>query len=274
MTSIYPSSGSPRGRPHSRGAYDMSMLGESSMAGSSSSRTPSSASKFMNNVKRSLSGGQVKKRAPTLADFGMHSTPEESLPPTPPSYTPSPRSRTPTIEEIAMGLHISRTPHFSPLQPHQPRSRPRNTMDYPMSPHSAPATRRSSFQLHRRKVSTPTLMPPPPLRSSMKKASTSPTSSGTRVIRSDTSPIPLTPSASDASLSSLPSSVPSTPRSNRSASASLFSAKLHSRMSKLLPLRRTNTSSTAVVTASDDDSASSGLTPRKVVRFSAVGDDT
>lgn len=197
----------------------------------------------------------------------MHSTPEESLPPTPASYDTAASGISPSIEEIAMGLHISRTPHISPLQAHHPRSRRRESIDFPQTPQSAPNTRRSSLQVHRRRESTPTLMlPPPPPRSSLKK--TNSTFGGTRVTRSDGSPLPLTPSASDASLSSVPSSVPSTPRSNRSATASLFTAKLHSRMSKLLPLRRTTTSPSAIVAASDDDSASSGLTPRKVVRFS------
>ncbi|TCD65805.1 hypothetical protein EIP91_002198 [Steccherinum ochraceum] len=280
----YPAPSFPRGRSQWREPHDTSMFAESSGAGSSSPRLPSSASRFMLNVRRSLSyNGQGKKRAPTLADLGMHSTPEESLPPSPQSYDHSTSEAGPSIEEIAMGLHISRTPHLSPLSPHHhhpPRSRRRESVElYPQLPQSAPSTRRSSLQAHRRRESTPTLtLPPPPARSSLKKTHSHST---TRVPHSTSrSPVPLTPSASDASLSSYPSSAPSTPRSNRSATASLFSAKLQSRMSKLLPLRRSSTSPpgvAAVVSASDDDSASSGLTPRKVVRFSTgvgVGDET
>ncbi|EKM50695.1 uncharacterized protein PHACADRAFT_166379 [Phanerochaete carnosa HHB-10118-sp] len=189
----------------------------------------------------------------------MHSTPEESLPPAPSSPYPYHKSSvtSPTIEQIAMGLHISRTPHLV-SSPRTCHARSRHS-DTPETPRCVSTPPRPSRPLHFRRGSAPAIsLPPPPARSSLKK----PASISN----------PLTPSDSNASLSTLTSTAPSTPHSNRSASTStsrsVFSSKLHLGMRLLLPGRKSSASSTA--TTSDDGSASSELTPRKVVRFSAV----
>lgn len=189
----------------------------------------------------------------------MLSTPEESLPPSPTPYSAHDMRHTrPTIEQIAMGLHISRTPHITPLH----ISKRRATADYP--PHSSeiPSSRRPSTHMqHQRRGSAPSLMPPPPPPRSSLKSPKSPLHSTT------TSPIPLTPSASDASLSSLTSAAPSTPRSHRSASTGPghFSIRLQMGMSKLLQGRKGPSSATSPeIRSSDSDSSTSVLTPRKV----------
>ena len=187
----------------------------------------------------------------------MLSTPEESLPPSPTPYSAHDmRHSRPTIEQIAMGLHISRTPHITPIH----ISKRRTTADY--SPHSSesPSSRRPSMQHQRRGSAPPTILPPPPPRSSLKPPK-SPLHSTT------TSPIPLTPSASDASLSSLTSATPSTPRSNRSASTGpgMFSSRLQLSMSRLLQGRKASLPvANPEIRSSDGDSVSSVLTPRKV----------
>ncbi|GJE93883.1 hypothetical protein PsYK624_100480 [Phanerochaete sordida] len=233
-----------------------------------SSSGPSSSggvNKIWSNVRRSIShgGGAVKKGMNGIAATGMRSTPEESLPPpSSPSYSHHDSQATsPTIEQIAMGLHISRTPHLgSSPRTYHARSR---YSDSPETPRGVSTPSRPSRPLHVRRGSAPAIsLPPPPARSSLKKP----------VSLSN----PLTPSDSNVSLSTLTSTAPSTPRSNRSASTStsrsVFSSKLHLGMRLLLPSRKNSSSS--AVTLSDDDSASSELTPRKVVRFSVVSGES
>ncbi|KZT07225.1 uncharacterized protein LAESUDRAFT_736490 [Laetiporus sulphureus 93-53] len=207
-------------------------------------------------MRRSLSSA-ARKRDRSPLDSGMYSTPEERSPPVRSRYNVHDAPR-PTIQQIAMGLHTSRTPHLR--QPHN--SNPPSP--HPSAPHSAyPGendSRRASRFLkppsansHRRSASTSSTipLPPPPARSALKKRGTPTTSPGA-------SAVPLTPSVSDLSLSesTLTSNAPSTPRSNRGFS-----------VSKLLrvPSRKGSGASSE---HSDDDSVSTELTPRKIVRFS------
>ncbi|KAK7685707.1 hypothetical protein QCA50_011051 [Cerrena zonata] len=256
---VLPPSPRHRGRSQTRIQNDPSPVFDCP----SSSRMPSTASKLMTTMKRSLSyGGAQKKRSSSLADSRMLSTPEESLPPSPTPYSAHDMRHTrPTIEQIAMGLHISRTPHITPIH----MSKRRVTADYPQHTSEAPSSRRASMQHHRRGSAPPLILPPPPPRSSLKTPTTK-----TPLHSTTTSPIPLTPSASDASLSSLTSAAPSTPRSNRSTSTGPghFSTKLQLSMSKLLQGRKGSVSmASPEIRSSDSDSTTSVLTPRKV-RFS------
>lgn len=277
--------------------------GESLTASSSSVGSTSVTSRLMNNVRRSLSySAGAKKRdsglavsylsiffftpdvvsdvlalslttmASTTQDVGMQSTPEESLTPTdlhararPYAYDyygyDGTRAVSPTIEQIAMGLHTSRTPHLGPARSYGPsrsRSRRRGTPEGGRSVSPPPTRARPS---HHRRDSAPVLLSPQP--SSLK----SPSKPGF------TQPIPPTPSDSNVSLSTITTSTaPSTPQSTASGQSSMahFSTRLQQRMSKLLPGKRNPLSPIATAVSSDDDSATSELTPRKVVHFSAL----
>lgn len=68
MRDSYPSSGLPRGRSQRRETYGTSVLAGDLGVDGPSPRAPSSTSRFISHVKRSLSyGGQSKKHPPTLA---------------------------------------------------------------------------------------------------------------------------------------------------------------------------------------------------------------
>ncbi|KAF7795017.1 hypothetical protein EIP86_006161 [Pleurotus ostreatoroseus] len=210
--------------------------------------------------------------ASTTQDVGMQSTPEESLTPTDLHARAGPytygfygydnaRATSPTIEQIAMGLHISRTPHLGPAkgygQSHS-RSRRRDTPDGARSVSPPPTRARPSH--HRRDSAPVPLLPPPSSLKPASKPSTPPAA-------------PPTPSDSNVSLSTITTSTtPSTPQSTASGHSSMahFSTRLHQRMSKLLPGKRNTLSSITSTVSSDDDSATSELTPRKVVRFSVL----
>jgi hypothetical protein len=125
----------------------------------------------------------------------MYSTPEERSTSDPTRHRYHESCSPPTIEQIAMGLHVSRTPHLRPVRRASPElPRPLHTI-----PHSAPL-----------------MPPPPPFRSSLKNSST------------QTSTI-TTPGLSAASVSTLASTTPSTPHSARSISS------FKSRMTRFFP---------------------------------------
>ncbi|RPD59098.1 hypothetical protein L226DRAFT_465521 [Lentinus tigrinus ALCF2SS1-7] len=226
----------------------------------------------MNSMRKFSYSGTPRKRERDQSDGLMYSTPAENCPPTPSAYNFHDRPDTrPTIEQIAMGLHVSRTPHLLPQRsvssPHvhnHPHHHNRRSVDSPRV-HSPLLTRPT---MHIRRASTSAVvLPPPPPRSSLKKMTRLPT------LESAT----LAPSASDASLSTLTtqtSNGPATPRSAQSAPATSFPGKLRFEMLKLLPSRKGSLSSTdsarsdSLMTPSDTDSLSGGLTPRKSVRFS------
>ncbi|KAM5536588.1 hypothetical protein V8D89_009683 [Ganoderma adspersum] len=241
----------------------------------STSKT-TTAVRIMSTVRRfSYNSPRKRERGHLESERGMYSTPAESSPPTPSAFSFHDRPDTrPTIEQIAMGLHISRTPHLlSPRQSSQaPHTHHLSRRSVDVSPGRSPLrpdlpSRRTSLPAS---ASGFTILPPPPARSSLKKTARPPTAESAT----------LAPSASDASLSTLTSNGPSTPRSVRSAPATSFPGKLRLEMLRLLPSRKGSLSgssssrsdSPGVMTASSDaDSLSSGvgLTPRrKAVRFS------
>lgn len=165
----------------------------------------------------------------------MYSTPEESRPPQPSHYNFRDRpDMRPSIEQIAMGLHISRAPH--PTTRHSTSSIPRvrqHDIPMPQTPHTPPARTPTATQ---QRLASP-------------KSATAPSFSSTNDLnavsmKSQSLPpsVPLTPTLSNLSLStpSLTSTAPSTPRSSRSGSgsASIIPARLHLRMSRLLPGRK------------------------------------
>ncbi|KAG2157797.1 uncharacterized protein EDB93DRAFT_1078365 [Suillus bovinus] len=207
------------------------------------------ASRFFVSIRKSISHTILtsprKRHANNLC--GMYSTPEERNPYVHPRmharYPDSAVSR-PTIEQIAMGLHVSCTPHLRNLCHHR---------------HSAPSSPshirhpRDSSALHRPTHS----LPPPPSRSSLKKTSTSttlncPPPTSTALIR----PSPSTSTINSAS--------PATPDDLRSLQS------IRHRMSKLIFGYR-SASLPARVTPKASSGTSDGTrptTPRKSVRFS------
>ncbi|KAJ7155551.1 hypothetical protein C8R43DRAFT_1000386 [Mycena crocata] len=99
---------------------------------------PATASRLITSVRRTLS--TAKRRDPTPSP--MYSTPAERVPYTPSRFRYDPAAARPiTVEEIAMGLHLSRTPHLR---------------GGPPKAHGQPSQK-----------SVP--LPPPPARSSLKK---------------------------------------------------------------------------------------------------------
>ncbi|KDQ61403.1 hypothetical protein JAAARDRAFT_30837 [Jaapia argillacea MUCL 33604] len=251
-------------------------------------RANATASKLFSTMKRQFS--LVKRRDPDiLGRNGMYSTPEESSPaPSTPSfrYTDTPETRI-TPEQIAMGLHLSRTPHLR----HVSASASQHTQSDPAIylPNLTPRSRSPSSRYHHHgyhhqpRRSTASLLPPPPARSSMKKSSTDTSAS--------TPPIASTPrSASTASLSASTSTVatsnaPSTPRSTRE----LF-RPLKLRIPKFMPGSKNSISTTTSMSDTLSRSSSSrkvsfaagesatslgsgslsSETPRKTVRFTAT----
>ncbi|KAH7927321.1 hypothetical protein BV22DRAFT_1031929 [Leucogyrophana mollusca] len=179
--------------------------------------------------------GAQKRRSddPLQPRGGMYSTPEEGDP----NYSSPTRSRfmdpsasRPTIEQIAMGLHISRTPHLRPSgNPHR---------------HSAPSSpSRHNISMH---IANPRPTPLPPSRSSLKKTHT-PASSLT------------TPPKSSALFGASPSTSTVTSAGPTTPNSSVRSLKL--RMAKFLPGYRPSSSSSLT-------SSERPMTPRKAVRFS------
>ncbi|KAF9240693.1 hypothetical protein BU15DRAFT_87579 [Melanogaster broomeanus] len=216
------------------------------------------ASRLLFSMRKSFSHSSSsslrRKTAEHPRAAGMYSTPEERHPYNPlraaRSRHPDTSSGRPTIEQIAMGLHVSRTPHLrpigNPLQRHSVPSSPSrrhlsaaiHAPDHlPLHPYDPHGAAFSALQ-HRTRQS----LPPPPSRSSMK--------------RSSASSSPLAP--------------PQLPFISSRASPSTF------RMSKLIPGYRPSSASSPATSSLGRTSSftSSGsndtrpTTPRKAVRFS------
>ncbi|KAH7890781.1 hypothetical protein F5I97DRAFT_81123 [Phlebopus sp. FC_14] len=199
---------------------------------------------------------------------GMYSTPEERYSHHPSRsprtrYPENPSSR-PTVEQIAMGLHISRTPHLRPISsPLQRYSAPSTPSRRTMKPVPNTSSRSHSHVPHGSSSSsaqhhTRHNLPPGPSRSSMKK--TSPSSS---TLGPPQQPFVLF--GASPSTSTVNSGGPATPDSPRS----ILSLKL--RMSKLIPGYRPSSSTSSTRAISFTSSASDDtrpVTPRKAVRFS------
>jgi len=181
----------------------------------------------------------------------MYSTPEERNPYAPPRMHPRYRESSPsrpTIEQIAMGLHVSCTPHLR-NQCHQPHSAP-SSPSHIRHPHHA----HDLSTLHRPTHS----LPPPPSRSSLKKTSTTTTLNGP-------------PPKSTALLGASPSTSTITSTGPTTPEGTLSALSLKHSMSKFIFGYRSAPSSARITSVASSGSGSEGTrptTPRKAVRFS------
>ncbi|KAG1746608.1 uncharacterized protein EDB91DRAFT_1219620 [Suillus paluster] len=215
-----------------------------------SPRLTGTASRFFISMGKSISHSLLTSPRKRHADnsrggIGMYSTPEERNPYVQSRmharYRESSASR-PTIEQIAMGLHLSCTPHLrNPC--HQSHSAP-SSPSHIRYPHDSSALHRPTHSL-----------PPPPSRSSLKKTSTS---NGPR-------PNSIALLGESPSTSTITSTGPATPDGARSV------LSLKHRMSKLILGYRSAPSSARIISAASSGTGSEGTrptTPRKSVRFS------
>ncbi|OJA09542.1 hypothetical protein AZE42_01148 [Rhizopogon vesiculosus] len=219
-------------------------------------RRSGNASRFLLSMRKSISHSLLipsRKRNPDhlRGGIGMYSTLEERDPYVPPRmhsrYRDSSPSR-PTIEQIAMGLHVSRTPHLrNPC--HQAHSAPSSPshIRHPHNAYEPTAPHRPTHSL-----------PPPPSRSSLKKINASTT-------------VNSHPLTSIPSLGATPSSstIASTSIATPDGARSLLSLKF--RMSKLMLGYRSTPMSPRIKSGASSGSGSEGTrptTPRKSVRFS------
>lgn len=221
-------------------------------------RPPRTASRIMISVKRSLTPSSSKHRnQDKYSPTGMYSTPEERMSPQarrPAQFmTPDERlvgSAPPTVEQIAMGLHVSRTPHLRPLgSSRHPYSRGTGS-----SPHVA--------------------LPPPPPRSSMKKPSQSgsPTKTSTTLLSEGGQGQLKGPFGAS---SSTVTSVATSPSSGRSSKAFSFS-KL--RMGRFLPGSRSSSAPSSSILSTPvssprNSSSDFDVVQKKAVRFQADHED-
>lgn len=199
----------------------------------------------MSSVKRSLANSSPKKRwsdpqvtrffLVTRCSMFMILTQDD------PAFScfrqPDPSFSRPTVEQIAMGLHVSRTPHLRPLH----SARPLHT-----NFHDAPSRRPTS----------PSIPPPTPIRSSLKMPPTSNSTSSTGVGPA----LPLLPAS--ASSTTVASNTPATPHSSN---RSLMSLKF--RVSRFLPGLRAASAPSSLYSSPHDCTADIQA-PRKAVRFS------
>ena len=184
----------------------------------------------------------------------MHSTFEETNATPPPQQfrEADPASFRPTIQQIAMGLHTSRTPHLRPLTSSSYTFSQRQS-----APHS------SNLYEHHHHKTTSLILPPPPTQSSMKKPSPPATSSsGSPAI----SPPFSTASATSTTLASSLTPSSHSPRSF---------AGLKSRMARFLPSTRTASLPSSLIPSplSSPRSSSKSPTTKKAVRFTTEVDD-
>ncbi|KAN0088434.1 hypothetical protein V8E55_005491 [Tylopilus felleus] len=224
------------------------------------------ASRFFVSMRKSFSPpNSPRRKNAEYPRAAMYSTPEERH-----AYITSRASSSryldarPTIEQIAMGLHVSRTPHLRPVPnplhrhpiPSPPPRRDLSTPSQPLrvSPDNLCDTSTSSSQYHTRHS-----LPPPPSRSSMKKRCPSVstlTQPQQQFLSSGvSSPTPVATSAG-----------PLTQGSPRPLSS------LRVRMLKFIPGYRplslpSSLGRASSFTSSASDSSRPG-TPRKAVRFS------
>jgi len=138
----------------------------------STSSRPNNASRIIQSMRRPFSPSQRRQQA-DISRSGMYSTPEERNPTSPSrsryadSFDPRP-SQPPTHQQIAMGLHLSRTPHLRPVGTLQHRH------SAPSSPtHTHLHTRNVSMNRDDRDILPVPPLPPPPSRPSLKHPSPS-----------------------------------------------------------------------------------------------------
>ncbi|KAF9530491.1 hypothetical protein CPB83DRAFT_892767 [Crepidotus variabilis] len=231
----------------------------------STSQRPGTASRLMLTVKRTLSSTSTPKKRPVEhQNSGMLSTKAESSSPAPLHQfrDPDPSTSRPTVEQIAMGLHLSRTPHLRPTLASSPYAFPQR---------NAAASLGSRPYEHQHYRSQPQILPPPPSRSSMKKPST-----GTTATSSSSSPMISPPfSIASGSTTTVTSVTPSSgAHSSKSARAGMnIGEGLKSRMARLLPLPhgRSSSAPTSLRTSPNGSPRSSvhhhAQQPKKAVRF-------
>ncbi|KAF9454270.1 hypothetical protein P691DRAFT_754760 [Macrolepiota fuliginosa MF-IS2] len=214
---------------------------------------PSAASRMLVSVTRSMRHGRSHSHSHSHSQSqstNMYSTPEESQPRHSASFREPAASARPTIEQIAMGLHVSRTPHL--------RSRPPS--------HSASASPRQSS----------------PLRSSLKKQSFASSDSALVPAAASASTSTVTSasihmvSGTGTGLRMTASSV--SPRLHHGGTATNALAAIKLRVAKLLPgeRKRGESSPTLVIaTASGaETTARRKSAARKAVRFESLAPDT
>ena len=250
-----------------------------STSSSPAQRQKPSASRLMSSVKRSLSQSVPRKRTPEHSvsspfkflrhvsvsldlkqKSGMHSTFEETNATPPPQQfrEADPASSRPTIQQIAMGLHTSRTPHLRPLA----------SSSYTFSQRHPPAPHSSNLYEHHHHKTTSLVLPPPPTHSSLKKPSPSATSSSG-------SPA-LSPPFSTASVTSTTLASSFTPSSSYSPRSF---AGLKSRMARFLPSTRSASLPSSLISSPlssprISSSKSSSSRTKKAVRFTTEVADT
>ncbi|KAF8202309.1 hypothetical protein BJ912DRAFT_1053516 [Pholiota molesta] len=223
---------------------------------SSSSPRPKAASRLIHSVKRTLTPASATKKPhhSQYSKSAKYSTIAESSSSIPQQRQqfrdPDPSSSRPTIEQIAMGLHLSRTPHLRPLAPSPYAFSQRNS-----APHSA-----NPYEAHPHHRTTPITLPPPPTRSSLKKPS------ATTVTSSSSSPAVSPPfSSASGSTTTVTSMTPSSSHAPRSFAA------IKVRMARFLPHSRSGASAPPLMSSPpiSPRGSTSDLQPKKAVRFSA-----
>jgi len=229
------------------------------------------ASRIITSVRRSLLGSTPKSRSQKVTSpfhltvvlhshrfqrTGMISTPAESTLPTyPRGRDHDPSTSRPTVEQIAMGLHISRTPHFRPLSAGSSShysQRSHSSGSLPHHPH-----RHYHTHPYDKSSSRPFALPPPPPRSSMKQ----------RELSNPTPEMTSRTSASPASASSTTVTSHLSPSSHSSSSSSF----LKFRVPRFFPRLRNGSSAPSSVSSagSSPHASADQLPPKKAVRFSS-----
>lgn len=185
----------------------------------------------------------------------MISTPAERTPFTPSRFRqPDAPSSRPTVEQIAMGLHVSRTPHLR-AQPYPYAQR----NSAPGSQH--PLHHTSPYDKPQRRSGSPVVLPPAPTRSSLKKPATSNSASS------------INPAANVGLM--LASASSSTVTSTKQAAPHRSITSLKFRMARFLPGSRSAPSSMlSSPVSSPRGSTSESQIPKKAVRFSTNVEET
>ncbi|KAF7770398.1 hypothetical protein Agabi119p4_6372 [Agaricus bisporus var. burnettii] len=196
-------------------------------------------SRLLDSVMRSVTPASRLHARSTSQTMHMYSTPQESAPSSPSASfrDPPPSTARPTIEQIAMGLHVSRTPHLR----HSPRS-----------PHSQPITptisRRSSRSLKNSKNSASS--------TAVSESSCTPLSAATCA------------SASTSTIASAPASLhlvpPATDKHVSSASTILA---IKQQMARLIPGEKRRSMSAPQLDIPADGAQKRIPPPQKAVRF-------
>ncbi|PCH36420.1 hypothetical protein WOLCODRAFT_20526 [Wolfiporia cocos MD-104 SS10] len=212
--------------------------------------------RIVSTMRRSLSVAP-RRRDTSPPGGAMYSTPAESTPPLPPRFDTA-DAPLPTVQQIAMGLHVSRTPHLR-----SPRASPLQLTDDSAPLATLQLRTRAPTPRRRASTSTPAL-PPPPARSSLKKPRPPTPAHSPTPPRS----APLTPTASDLSLtgSTLTCGAPPPVRGRGTSVAVPF---IPGRLQLSMP-RFLRVPSGRKAQAQVDSGAVDAGAARKVVRFSTV----